>query len=342
MKTTLLAPISLAALLAAAAAAHGSVIAFDPFHTIGQQANADPANGLYYSNVDAASGSLATHTDTVKNAITAGGGIVGFGSQPWVASHTTFRLQASRLVTQSRTELADGAVRILNFKGSNTLPNNDHRFASRQLDPYTPSSTYYMSSALMAFTAATDNTPGGYLLNGFGNSAITDSSTVLATSASLFEGLMWGFRANETGDRIDLVVRATTDAANRAVSDFVILEGVTQQQTYFLVARVDIDPTGADTITVWLDPDFSLSQPDGGITFTAEAFSSTSAITHYGIVQSGLRHTGSNNASNRVGYIDGIALGTTWVAVVPEPSTYALLLCAAALGLLVARRRVAR
>jgi hypothetical protein len=327
--------LSACCLFLATAPIHASLIAFDPFESTTSSAAADPLNGLYLSNVDGNSGSL----DSANNQNVAGGEIVGFGSQPWTATHTTFRVQSARLVTDSREELANGAVRVLAFRTSGGAASTVHRSVFRQLDAFTPSSTYFMSSAIQAFTAPTGNAPGGYLLHGFGNSAITDAATMSGASVSTFEGLLWGFRANDNGNRLDLVIRATTDSATNTVSDFTILEGITQQQTYFLVARVDVNPTGMDTVTVWLDPDFSLSQPAGGMSFSVDAFSSPGSISHFGMGLGGLLHTGGNNSTNRVGYIDGIALGTTYASVIPEPSTYALILGAGALGFLLVRRR---
>ncbi len=314
----------LTALLAAgfcATAAHGSLIAFDPFHTTTSSEGADPANGLYFSNVNGANGALGS----TENLNTSGGNIVGFGSQPWLDNVTTFRLQSSRLGTASRTELDNGAVRVLNFRGSGG-PSTTFRTAHRDLDAYAPSQTYYMSSEMQLFTEASGHQANAFLMLGFGNDTITDSSVMDAASSSLFEGLMWGFRANAAGDQIDLVARATTDAATNTISDFVLLENVPQQQTLFIAARVDVNESGEDTVTVWLDPDFSLTDPAGGITFNAEAFSSTASITRFATLQQGLLHTGGAGSTNRVGYFDGIALGTTYASVVPEPSTYALIL----------------
>src|SRR5690606_19050180 len=128
--------------------------------------------------------------------------------------------------------------------------------------------------------------------------------------------------------------------ATNEMTEVTILSNVVQEQSYFLAARIDVNEAGMDSITVWLDPEFGLSDPAGGINFSADALSSTDSLTHFGIVQNGLLHSGGGNSINRVGYIDAISLGTDYASVIPEPSTYALMLGAGSmLALLVVRGR---
>lgn len=333
--------ISLATLLLIATGAnglHGNLIAFDPFNSTTSSAAADPANGLYFSNVNGANGALGSE----ENLNAAGGNIVGFGASPWDQTVTTFRVQSSRLVSDSRTELDNGAVRVLNFRGTGG-PSTTFRTASRDLNAAAPASNvYYMSSIMQVFTDESGHEANAFLMLGFGNDMVSDSSVMSATSSSTFEGLFVGFRANETGDAIDLVARATTDATANSLTDVTILENVQQQQNYFVAARVEVNDAGQDTVTVWLDPDFSLTDPAGGISFSADVLSGGAGLTRFAALQQGLLHSGGSGSTNRVGYFDGIALGTTYAAVVPEPSTYALILGGILLALAIRFRRKGR
>ncbi len=297
-------------LLIPAAVANAATIAFDPFDSAGAS-GADPTNGIYRANVDTADGALGSDL----NKDTKGGGIIGFGMYPWEQNSTTARSQNSGLETINRSP-SNGGVRVLNFKG--TGPSATHRAVSRQLDPYTPSDTYYMSAVFQLNTAASGHLPGAYLLAGFGDEAVATEEAMGTAAPVPFQGLLSGFRANETGDRIDLVVRATTDADAGTVEDFILVQNVQQLHNYFVALKVEINESGADTITAWVNPPPSMAgeEPSGGITFSAEAFSSTAAITHFGLAQQGLLHTAGNNSINRVGYFDSPTLGTTYASIV--------------------------
>ncbi len=301
--------------------AAANVIAYDPFDTVTSSAAADPENGIYWANVDQAAGSVAGD----GNRDTRNGGIIGFGVHPWESTHTTFRAQSSRLDTPQRTTEQNGAVRVLNFKGSTGGPSIAYRRVWRDLDaPPEPTATLYQSGIVEAFTADSGHSPGGMVLFGFGNEWITDESVMDEASTERFEGLLWGFRANETGDRLDLIVRATVDAATHQIEDFVLLENLVQRQRYFIVVRVDINADGKDVVTAWVNPGATAggADPDGGLTFETEAFSSASSVTRFAMLQQGVLHTGGNSSINRVGFFDAPTLGTTYSSVADTPDVF--------------------
>ncbi len=318
----------------------GSIIAFDPFSGTTSSDDAEPSTGYYLSNVDGGTGSL----DSTTNLNASGGPIIGFGDHAWASSTTTYRVQLGNLDSDSRLPAVlpedrnDGGVRVLTFKGSTGGGSTAVRTLSRQLDPFTAPDTYYMSAVTNVFT---DGNPGegGYFYIGFGDDSVD--------STGLFEGLQWGYRTNATNDGVDFVLRGRNAAAD-AIEEVVILENVpgfnlanTASESQFLALKVEVNPLGADTITYWLDPAYATEDPSGGVEVTTlNAFSSAAALTHFGAVTSLLRHSGGNSSTNRIGYFDSIALGSTYEAVViPEPRVYALLLGLLAIGLTWLRRR---
>lgn len=328
---------TLAALLAAAllpASASATLIAFDPFSSTTSSANADPATGYYLSNVDGTSGSL----QAAGNLVTQGGPMVGFGQYDWYsrAGTTTFRVQLPNLDTDLRLPAVipddrnDGGVRVLNFKGSTGGASSSDRAIARQFNDFDPVGTYYMSAVANVWTAAAPG-EGGYFYLGFGDSLID--------SLNVFQGVQWGFRTNATNDGLDLVLRSA-NSDRTSIGETVLLSNVSMQTNYFVVVKAEIDTSGNDVLTAWVNPAYSTSDPVGGIVISnSNAFTGNDQLTHFGSLTSLLVHSGGNNSTNRIGYFDSIALGTTYAAVVPEPAAYALLLGLAALGLTVARRR---
>lgn len=326
---------------------HGSIIAFDPFSGTSSADDADPATGYYRAVVNTATGDMAGS----NNASVSGGPILGFGLNDWSSSTTTYRAQLGNLDTASRLPAVlpavlpagrnDGAVRVLTYKTPGGGGSTAVRTLSRELDPFTAPSTYYMSAVTNIFTAAEPGV-GGYFYIGFGSSAVA--------SDGLFEGLQWGYRTNATNDGVDFVLRGRNADAT-AIEEVVIISNVagytaadTASASQFLALKVEVNPDGADTITYWLDPAYATEDPAGGVTVVSlNAFDSAASLTHFGAVTSLLRHSGGNDSTNRIGYFDSIALGTTYESVViPEPRTYAAILGAFAFTLLYLRRRRGR
>jgi hypothetical protein len=110
-------------------------------------------------------------------------------------------------------------------------------------------------------------------------------------------------------------------------------------QTHLLIGRIDWNSSGNETVTLWVDPSNVTSEGAAGGAYLSTSGFELTAIT-------GVRPFVGNNATGFPAVsanFDEFRLGGTWesvtsLAVVPEP-TSAALLGVAALGLLALRRR---
>jgi hypothetical protein len=104
--------------------------------------------------------------------------------------------------------------------------------------------------------------------------------------------------------------------------------------TYLLVGRFGSNGTAFDTFDVWLNP----TTANGSDTpyFSQTGLTATGGITGFYVSYSNIDTTDAI-------HLGTTRIGTTWEAVVvPEPSTYAVLLGALALGVVAVRRRMKR
>ncbi|MEQ9455164.1 MAG: hypothetical protein RLN76_11325 [Phycisphaeraceae bacterium] len=214
------------------------------------------------------------------------------------------------------------------FGGSSAV-NGLQRRVQRELSPYTPASTYYMSVITQIATGDLAGAPG-FVGVGFTNAdaSVTQQDANMAGGSAL-RGLLIG-AASSDGATTDFVIRHVGAAG---LVDEVVDAGIPNVEPTLTVVRLDFNddpanPAGNSRISVWHNPDFTaaLTEADATadsapLTFRTFALDTIGDLTH-------LTMTGINYS--KAASFDEVRLATTWEAAVPvpEPATGVLALTA--------------
>jgi hypothetical protein len=310
-----------------ASSADAALIATDHFLTGNP---AVPANGEYtasYIRPSNASGAGQNPT------------IAGFTGQ-WVGNVTSgtsmavaqWKAESGSLIDITVPYQDGGRAKYYGSSGVNSL----QRRVQRELSPYTPSDTYYMSLITQIATgdlAGADGFVGVGFTNYSGSAALTDASIV---GGSNLRGVLIG-AASSDGSTTDFVVRHV--GSTGAVQNDVITSNVGSIEATQTIIKIEFndDPgnlLGNSKLTIWQNPADLSSELGASASVTplelrTFALGTNADITH-------LMLTGLNYS--KAASFDEPRLATTWAEAVPEPAT-AGLLAVMGLGLMVRRQR---
>lgn len=220
--------------------------------------------------------------------------------------------------------------------GGSSAVNALQRRVQRELSPYTPSDTYYIS---VLTQIATGDLAGadGFVGLGFTNTGptvtLTDANIV---GGSDLRGILIG-AASSDGLTTDFVIRHV--GSTGVVQNDVIqadIDNIIPTQT---IVRIDfnddpLNPAGNSKLTVWQNPSVWGNEADATaasapLIFRTFALGTNADITHMTL-------TGLN--FSKAASFDEPMFGTTWEDVIPEPTTAGLAL-AMLLGLVGRRQR---
>jgi hypothetical protein len=311
--------------LVAASTGTASLIASDAFLTGNP---ADPANGEYITTQFRRSQVNGAGQDPT---------IPGF-TGPWTGNVTSGSLAVAQWTAESAPTgttapyQAGGRAR---FGGSSAV-NALQRRVQRELAPYTPASTYYMS---VITQIATGDLAGaaGFVGVGFTNSdaSVTQQDANLVSGSAL-RGLLMG-AASSDGATTDFVIR---HVGASGLVDEVVDANIPSVEPTLTVVRLDFNddpanPAGNSKISVWHNPDFTAALTEADATaseaplvFRTFALDTAADLTH-------LTMTGINYS--RAASFDEVRFATSWEAAVPVPEPAVGLL--ALTGLIAVRRR---
>lgn len=265
--------------------------------------------------------------------------IAGFTGQ-WVGNVTSgtsmavaqWKAESGALVDITVPYQDGGRAKYYGSSGVNSL----QRRVQRELSPYTPSDTYYMS---LITQIATGDLAGaaGFVGVGFtntsGSAALTDASVV---GGSDLRGVLIG-AASSDGLTTDFVVRHV--GSTGAVQNDVITSNVGSIEATQTIVKIEFndDPgnlLGNSKLTIWQNPTDLSSELGASASVTPLVFRTFALDTNADITH--LMLTGLNYS--KAASFDEPRLATTWGDAVPEPAT-AGLLAAMGMGLLVRRQR---
>jgi hypothetical protein len=295
--------------------AEAALIATDHFLT------GDPA--------DAASGEYAVTQFRRSNANGAGQDptIAGF-TGPWTGNVTS----GTSMAVAQWTAAADPLGSTLPYQQGGRARfagvDNLQRRVQRELAPYTPSNTYYMSLASQVLTGDVDL--DGFVGIGFTNTGatVTEADANVAGGSGL-RGLLIGPAGNGTGT--DYVVRHV--GSSGMLQNDVILSDIIQNDASgspfvrHTILKLDFNddpsnPNGNSQLTIWQDPaDFtSEAAATASVTplvFRTFALGTNADLTH--LTLAGIDYS-------RAASFDEPRLATSWVGavVIPEPNSIAL------------------
>ncbi|QDU89565.1 hypothetical protein Pla175_29570 [Pirellulimonas nuda] len=252
--------------------------------------------------------------------------IEGF-SGAWTGNVTSGSLAVAQWTAESASTGSSvgyqqgGRARFGGSEATNAL----QRRVQRELAPYTPSSTYYVS---LITQIATGDTAGalGFVGAGFTNSdaSVTQADANIVGGAGL-RGFLLG-AASSDGLTTDFVVRHV--GSSGSLQDELLagaIESIIPTQT---IVRIDFndDPgnaAGNSKLTVWHNPtdtssELAATASAAPLVFRSFALSTESDITH-------LTLTGVNYS--KAASFDEPRFATTWESAlaIPEPSSWAIL-----------------
>ncbi len=221
------------------------------------------------------------------------------------------------------------------FGGSSAV-NGLQRRVQRELSPYTPSNTYYMS---VITQIATGDLAGadGFVGIGFTNSdASVSQADANIVGGSNLRGVLIG-AASSDGINTDFVIRhvGSSGSVQNDVLDAGI-DNIIPTQTILKIEYNDdpLNPNGNSKISVWHNPtvwntEAAATTSAAPLEFRTFALGTNADITHMTL-------TGLNYS--KAASFDEPIFATTWEDVVPEPATAGLVL-AMGLGLIGRRQR---
>lgn len=264
------------------ATSHGDLVAYDPFLSGGDRAAGEYTAGNDMRTMGAAAlGWVGTS------------GIDGFGVSH---SGSTGNFQANAGGEDSAAVSYEQGGRV-QWIGVGNFPFD--RNITRQLNPTPSSSEWWMSIMVNRLNWGNDPANDTFIVGGF-----TDGSG---------NGLQVGYDNSIGQDGApDLVLRSnginTVIAADTASSD-----------NQYVLVKLDVNPAGNDTISIWADP--SSINPLGAADLVITDQDLTSSLTPF--TQSKYESPGQSG----VAFFDEIRLATDFNSIVgiPEPATLTLL-----------------
>jgi len=185
-----------------------------------------------------------------------------------------------------------------------------NRNITRQLNPTPNSTEWWMSLTLTRVNWTGTPADNTFIVGGF-----TDAGG---------SGLQIGYDDSAGQDGIpDIVLRS-------GGVNYQIEADAPASSTRYLLAKLDVNTSGNDTISIWNSPAsvLALGAPD----VTLNTFNVSDSLTPF--TQSKYESPGQSG----VAYFDEILLGTTLNSIIPEPTSLALVLMGAG-GLFAVRRR---
>jgi hypothetical protein len=291
-----------------------------------------------------ADGFLTTSGNYTVGALSGQNPYVPFFTSGWTqgTGSTRFSVISTGLTSTAATYKTGGAVELTGATADTS------QSIGRNVTIPT-ASTYYMSVLVDRGNSASI-TPGSYALMGFGNSVQPD----IVNSGSTLQGVYIGYTqsaATTSGGTLDdfgsLVIRSRQNiaGANRVV-DTVLVDGQafsTFQQTYLVVAKLNVNSTGTtDLLTYWVNP----------TSLSSEATMSSTALITGSVPVSTIataadlsRLTLAEDSYNATIDFDEPRIGTTLAelaAATPTPEPSALVFAALAFTALRSRSRRSR
>ena len=258
---------------------NAEIVAFEGFDVAGTE---DVTNGIYK-----AARSMHLQT-TVK-----GGNIVGMGTYDWALSTATgaFTTQAGSLSSGVSGAESTGRMDVNVAAGGSFAS----RALTRQLDAAPAQSTFYVSGILSAAALETESAGIGGVM-GF-----TDGNAGVFYSPSSFDGLLFGFRGD--GSNADLVLWGGGSART-------ILQDVSSNTTYHVVAEVIFNAAGNETVNVWVNP--SAGTPQETPDFTTSTGDFADALSDFSYASVYIRSKSAITTS-----LDELTLATKYSDLIP-------------------------
>jgi hypothetical protein len=257
---------------------------------------------------------------SIATAATAGttNGTFGFSANnKWLGAETTFYTYDNTLVPASTVTHngITGAAASGSFDsyGNENYDKNSYRFLGAQ----SGSSTYFLSGLVKVDKDGMVD--GAYKTAGFFN-------TPAGNDSSIATGFHYGLHNN--GGQVYLAAFAGGQA-------FDMLPITTDGIDYQVVVRLNVNASGADTLTAWYAANGATQLTLGQAATNVETYASGADLQRIGLQY----NAGATAGAVAHVYFDEIRLGTTLgdVTTIPEPTTVGLFALSGAITILVRR-----
>lgn len=248
--------------------------------------------------------------------------VPGFTGSWSGVSTSQWRLSGTNLSVSGVQNIGDS----IRYSLGNGLTSSSSQ--NRPFTPATGATTIWTSGIFQASTTA-GLQPGVETMTGFLSDVLPTTTSVTATGATWstangnnLQGFAFGMRGGFL--TVDYQADVSLAPGSRTITQTVTSTSFTAGINYFIVASLDIDAIGTlDTLNVWA----LTSAPAGAGSLGAPSFTISANMLVGSSVLDTLNLWGGKNGTSgsNTNVIDAIRMGTTYLDVVPEPSSFTLL-----------------
>ena len=252
------------------------------------------------------------------------------GGQGWNATGTTAPNDAGAnwgvILTAGNASFRTATAPGLSYSAISYLPASGNKLT---LDAATPNQTQNIGRPLGGQTIDTGSTYFSLLMSKNNDTIRTMNWAFFNGTSERFAVGMIGATAGNTAGNIGLLMN-NSNPGGLVQSGTPIAMGI--GITHLLIGRIDWNPGGFETVSLWVDPSDVTTETAAGTIYASTSAFELTGITGIRPFVGASATVGGNTVPGTSANFDEFRIGGTWesvtslpVAPVPEPTTWALL-----------------